>query len=150
MLEGRLNCENDDSHFQGVLGIASYRLMMVDVKQPALLSEPGRSHCPCIAIRWGRTSHCCLQPGRTGGSVLWLCRSHCRGIESQKGCERARKSANYRGLQQPFGSHRDFKCSCLRNLANFGELLRTERVEAQSAIFWTLSHSPGQLQGDIA
>ena len=43
-----------------------------------------RSHCPCIAIRWGGTSCCCLQRGRTGGSALWLCRSHC-GIESQRG-----------------------------------------------------------------
>ena len=51
----------------------------------ALLSERGRSHCPCIAIRWGRTSRCCRQHGRTGSSALWLCRSHYRGIGSQKG-----------------------------------------------------------------
>ena len=50
-----------------------------------LISALGRSHCPCTAIRWGRTSRCCLQRGRTGSSALWLCRSHCRGIGSQKG-----------------------------------------------------------------
>ena len=38
----------------------------------ALLSALGRSHCPCIAIRWGRTSRCCLQHGRL---VVRLCGS---------------------------------------------------------------------------
>ena len=51
----------------------------------ALLSALGRSHCPCTAIHWGRTFSWRLQHGRTGSSALWLCRSHCRGIESQKG-----------------------------------------------------------------
>ena len=50
----------------------------------ALLSALGRSHCLCIAIRWGMTSRCCLQLGRTGSSALWLYKSHCRGIGSQK------------------------------------------------------------------
>ena len=94
----------------------------------ALLSALGRSHCPCTAIHWGRTFSWRLQHGRTGSSALWLCRSHYRGIGSEKSRERARTSANDRGLQQPFVSTKSFCRSCLRNLANFGELLRTERV----------------------
>ena len=34
------------------------------------ISALGRSHCPCIAIRWGRTYRCCLQHGRTGSSAF--------------------------------------------------------------------------------
>ena len=50
----------------------------------ALLNALGRSHCPCTAIRLGKKFRCCHQRGRTGSSVLWLCKSHCRGIGSQR------------------------------------------------------------------
>lgn len=30
------------------------------------------------------------------------------------------------------------------------KLLKTEKVKVQFTNFWTLSHSPGQLQGDFA
>ena len=50
-----------------------------------LLSARGRSHCPCIEIRWGRMFCCCCQRGRTGSSALWPYRSHCRGRARRAG-----------------------------------------------------------------
>ena len=109
-----------------VVAPASLELMAGD--SSALLSALGRSRCPYIAIRWDTMSHYCHQHERTGSSALWLCRSHYQGVGRKKSSERARTSANNRGLQQPFGSNKSIRCSCLRNLANFGEGLRTERV----------------------
>ena len=67
------------------------------------------------------TSRCCRQHRRTGSWDLWLCRSHCRGVRSQKSRKHARTSENERGLQQPFGSNKMVNCRCLRNLANCHE-----------------------------
>ena len=35
------------------------------LRETSALSALGRSLCPCIAIRWDRTSRCCFQVGKT-------------------------------------------------------------------------------------
>ena len=34
------------------------RYRVFQVREVCLLNAPGKSHCPCIAIHWERTSHC--------------------------------------------------------------------------------------------